>query len=59
MDEKTIEAEARDYIERVVREGDQDPESIPAEAIERAVKTATEAATELHEAAELAREAAD
>lgn len=59
MDEKTIEAEARDYVERVMRKGDQDPESIPTEAIERAVKTAAEAAAELHEAAELAREAAD
>jgi hypothetical protein len=59
MDEKTIEAEARDYVERVVRESNQDPGNIPAEAIERAVKTATEAAAELHQAAELAREAAD
>jgi hypothetical protein len=59
MDEKTIEAEARDYVERAVREGNQDPGNVPAEAIERAVKTAAEAAAELHEAAELAQEAAD
>ena len=58
MDEKAIEAEARDYVEHVVRRGNQDPESIPAEAFERAVKTATEATAELHKAAELAQEAA-
>jgi hypothetical protein len=56
MDEKTIEDEARQYVEEVVRKSSQDPESIPAEAIERAVKTATAATAELHEAAELARE---
>jgi hypothetical protein len=59
MDEKTVEDEAREYVEHVVRMGNQDPESIPPEALERAVKTAAEATAELHEAAELAREAAD
>lgn len=65
MDEKTpeaeagdYEAEAREYVEHVVRKANPDPESIPAETIERAVKTAAESAAELHEAAELAQEAA-
>jgi hypothetical protein len=57
MDEK-IEAEAREYVENVVRKGDQDPESIPAEVLERAVRTAAEATAELHEAAALAQEEA-
>lgn len=59
MDEKkAIEAEARDYVERVVRLSNQDPENIPPEVLERAVKTAADSAAELHEAAQLAQEEA-
>jgi hypothetical protein len=56
MDDKNIEAEAREYVENVVRKGHQDPEAIPAEVLERAVRTAAAAAAELHEAAALAQE---
>jgi hypothetical protein len=59
MDEKkTIEAEARDYVDRVLRMGNQDPEKIPPEVLERAVKAAADSAAELHEAAQMAQEEA-
>lgn len=58
MDEKNIEDEARDYVERLVRQSNQDPDSIPAEVLEHAIKTAADSAAELHEAAKLARESA-
>jgi len=57
MNDKTVEDEAREYVEHVVRKGNQDPEKIPAEALERAVRTATAATAELREAAELAKKA--
>jgi hypothetical protein len=57
MDEETIKAEARDYVEQAVRNGQQDLESVPAQALERAIKAATASAKDLHEAARLAREA--
>ena len=56
MDDKTIKAEARNYVEQVVRNSNQDLESIPAPALERAIKAAEDSARELHEAAQLARE---
>ena len=59
MDDATIKAEARDYVEQIVRNSNRDLESIPAPALERAVKTAAASAKELHQAVKLAREAAN
>lgn len=57
MDDEIIEAEAREYIEQVVRKTHQDRRSIPQKAIERAVKAAAASAKELHAAVKLAQEA--
>jgi len=54
LESRTVEDEAREYVEHVVRKSNQDPERIPAEALERAIRTAT---AELREAADLARKA--
>ena len=56
MDDATIEAEAREYVERVARKAHEDRSSISATAMERAVKVAAASAKELHAAVKLAQQ---
>jgi hypothetical protein len=57
MDDTSIEAEAREYVERAARTARRDRGSIPRDAFERAVKTAARSTKELHAAVKLAQEA--
>jgi hypothetical protein len=56
MDDAIIEAEAREYVEQVVRNAHRDRRSIPPEALKRALEAATASAKELHAAVKLAEE---
>ena len=55
MDNAAIEAEAREYLEHIVRRSHRDRQSIPTRAFERAIKTAAASARELHAAVRLAQ----
>lgn len=56
MDDATVEAEAREYVEHIARRSHQGLAYISERAFERAIRVAAASAKELHAAVEMAQQ---